>query len=144
MILLDTNILVHATTRASSYYTKAKVLLDQVYEGKLEACVALQNLCEWYGVVTNPRRVTHPMSAEEAVRELETYLVPSPLKLLTHLPGVLKRLPTLLRRGKSRGPHIFDVLLVATMLEHGVHTIYTENTGDFSLFHEVRSVNPFA
>ena len=53
------------------------------------------------------------------------------------------RLATCARRAASRGAHVFDVLLVATMLENGVDTLYTENTKDFSAFREIRAVNPF-
>lgn len=143
MILLDTNILVHATTRSSPRHAKAKGVCAQALSGEIGGCVALQNLCEWYGVVTDARRVSIPLSAEEATREMEGFLAPSRLMLLTLSPGVSRRLPNLLRRAKSHGPHVFDVLLVATMLEHGVDTIYTENTSDFSLFREIRAVNPF-
>ncbi len=88
--------------------------------------------------------MTPPLSAEEATRELEIYLSPSQLGLLAATPKVVHRLPNLIRRSKSRGAHVFDVLLVATMLEHGVDTIYTDNTSDFSIFREIHAVNPFA
>ncbi len=144
MILLDTNILVHAASRTSPRHLKAKALCEQAYRGEIEACVSFQNLCEWYGVVTEGRRVSSPLSAEEASRELELFLAPSPLVLLAVTPGVLQRLPGLLRRSRSRGAHVFDVLLMATMMEHGVETIYTENLRDFSGFREIRAVNPLA
>lgn len=143
MILFDTNILVHATTRVSLHHMGAKTLCQQAYEGVFNACVAVQNLCEWYGVVTNPRRVTHPLSLGQAVRELEVYLAPSPLRVIAPSPAAWQRLPALLRRAAARGAHAFDVLLVATMLERGVKTFYTENPSDFSAFREVRAVNPF-
>lgn len=143
MTLLDSNILVHATTRASAHHEKAKALCEQALDGRLESCVALQNLCEWYAVVTDGRRITHPLTTDEAGRELEAYLTPSPLTLLTVTPAVVQQLPALLRRSASRGAHVFDVLLVATMLAHGVTTIYTENIRDFSAFRDIRAVNPF-
>lgn len=144
LILLDTNILVHATTQSSARHAKAKTICEQVYKGQLEGCVTFQNLCEWYGVMTDPRRITPPLSVEAAARELEIYLSPNRLALLAVTPGVMQRLPNLLRRAQSRGSHLFDVLLVATMLEHGVDTLYTENTRDFSAFREIRVANPLA
>lgn len=142
MILLDTNLLVFATSRNSPHYLTARRICEEAYQGALEACVSFQNLCEWYAVVTHPRKVQPALSAEEASRELETFLAPSRLTILAFSPGILRRLPELLRRSGSRGAHAFDVLLVATMLENGVETIYTENVSDFSAFREIRAINP--
>ena len=143
MILLDTNILVHATTAASSHHAKAKEICKQAWQKELAACVALQNLCEWYAVVTDSRRVSPPIPLEEASREMELYKDSGSLKIIAPSEDLLQSLPGLLRRVKCKGSHVFDVLLVATMLEHGVETIYTENTRDFSGFREIRAVNPF-
>jgi len=144
MILLDTNILVHATTAASPRHAAAKEICRQAWQQELEACVALQNLCEWYAVVTDSRKVSPPLPVETASRELETYSASNSLRIIAPSADLLQRLPGLLRRAKRKGAHIFDVLLVATMLEHGVETIYTENTQDFSGFREIRAVNPLA
>ena len=37
----------------------------------------------------------------------------------------------------------WDTLIVATMLEAGVSTIYTENEKDFSSFEMIKTINPF-
>ena len=142
MILLDSNILIQATARDAPRHEQARRVCEEALAGRLEACIALQNLCEWYAVVTNPRRATHPLTIDEATRDLEAYLSPSPLTLLTFSPAVAQRLPMLLRQSASRGAHVFDVLLVATMLAHGVTTIYTENVRDFSMFRDIRAINP--
>lgn len=143
MILLDTNILVCATGRKSPHHAQAKEICEAAYQGKMEACVAFQNLCEWYAVVTDPRRFEPALSVGDAVRELEAFLAPSRLTLLTFSPGVSGRMPSLLRRSNCRGAHVFDVFLVATMLENGVETVYTENVKDFTTFREIYAVNPF-
>lgn len=143
MILLDTNLLVHATGRNAVHHAKAKEICEAAYQGEIEACVAFQNLCEWYAVVTDPRRFQPALSAEDAVREMQAFLAPSRLAVLTFSPGISEKMPLLLRRSNSRGAHVFDVLLVATMLENGVDTLYTENTKDFSVFREIRAINPF-
>lgn len=144
MILLDTNLLVHATGRNAVHHAKAKEICEAAYQGTMEACTAFQNLCEWYAVVTDPRRFQPSLSADEAVRELEAFLAPSRLTILAFSSGILGRLPGLLKRSGSRGAHVFDVLLAATMLENGVKEIYTENIRDFSAFKEIRAVNPLS
>jgi predicted nucleic acid-binding protein len=41
------------------------------------------------------------------------------------------------------GQRIFDVFLVATMLDHNVRIIYTQNMRDFAIFKDIQAVNPF-
>ena len=142
MILLDTNILVHAATAASPHHDKAKEICRQAWRRELEACVALQNLCEWYAVVTDSKRVSSPISSAEAAREIEVYRASDSVKIIAPSVHLLQQLPKLLRHVRCKGSHVFDVLLVATMIEHEVETIYTENLQDFSGFHEIRAVNP--
>lgn len=144
MILLDTNILVHATTVASPRHAAAKEICRQAWDRELEACVALQNLCEWYAVVTDSKRVSPPLSSEQASRELEAYEASGSVKIIAPSEDLLPSLPRLLRHARCKGSHVFDLLLIATMIEHGVETIYTENMRDFSGFREIRAVNPFA
>jgi predicted nucleic acid-binding protein len=144
VILLDTNILVHAATVASPRHAAAKEICRQAWDRELEACVALQNLCEWYAIVTDSKRVSVPLSAEQASRELEAYGVSGSVKIIAPSENSLLRMPRLLRHARCKGSHVFDLLLVATMIEHGAETIYTENIRDFSGFREIRAVNPFA
>ena len=143
MILLDTNVLIHATTPVSPHHTRAKEVCRQAWRQELAACVALQNLCEWYAVVTDSRRFSPPISVEEASHELETYTSSGSVRVIAPSVSPLEHFPQFLRQARSKGAHVFDVLLVATMLEHGAHTIYTENIRDFSRFREIRVVNPF-
>ena len=37
----------------------------------------------------------------------------------------------------------YDAQIVATMMAHGIGTLITENTRDFSAFPEIRAVDPF-
>ena len=111
MILLDTNILVHATTTASPRHAKAKEICRRAWQRESEACVALQNLCEWYAVVTDSRKVNPPLSAEQASRELTAYKASNSVTIIAPSVDLLQRLPGLLRHAKCKGSHVFDVLL---------------------------------
>ena len=99
-------------------------------------------LCEFYSVVTNPRRVARPRSPAEAI---------SAISVLLALPGI-HVLPTpahaaagwmaLLQRHPVTGRDVFDLQLVATMQAHNVQRIYTFNTGDFGVFPELTVIAP--
>jgi predicted nucleic acid-binding protein len=49
----------------------------------------------------------------------------------------------LLAHRSVRGGRIFDLFLAATMLDNGVHTIYTENVRDFKGLKGIEVINPF-
>ena len=143
MILLDTNVLVHAAGAQSLRHTKAKELRDQAVAGEFEACIAAQVLTEFYAVVTDPRRFQPPLAPSQAQRELRAYLASS-LKVIFPKETTVTRMLNLLGSRSVRSGKIFHVFLVATMLDNGVRQIYTENTDDFKRIDGIEAINPFA
>ncbi|MBI4597465.1 MAG: PIN domain-containing protein [Candidatus Omnitrophica bacterium] len=143
-VLLDTNVLIHAANAASPVYALARQLRDQAVAGTLQACLSPQNLWEFYAVVTNPKRIHPALSAQEALHEVSLYMQAPHLRVLVPQPSSHQRALTLLRRHPVTGKGVFDVYLVATMLDHGVSTIYTENVQDFRRYPEIEVINPFA
>ena len=141
-ILLDTNILVHAYNKSSTYQNKASKIIKKAIKGEIEAYLAPQVLYEFFAVVTNPRRVEHPMSLDEAAdlcidlwecREIEK-LNPTPLA-----PKTVFKLAKELSLLKGR---IFDCVLAITAKENKIETIYTENIDDFKNYDFLKAVNP--
>jgi len=143
VILLDTNILVHATGSRSPRHAKATELRDQAAAGQFEACIAAQILTEFYAVVTDPRRFQPALTPGQAQRELRTYLS-SPLKLILPKETTVTRMLHLLGSRSVRSGRIFDVFLAATMLDNGVRRIYTENTNDFEGLSGIDASDPFS
>jgi len=142
MILLDTNILVHATGSRSPKYARARELRDRSATGEMDACVAAQVLTEFYAVVTDPHRFRPPLTPPEARRELRAY-VESRLTLILPKETTLARMLALARSARVRGGKIFDFFLAATMLDNGVGTIYTENVRDFRGIEGIEPIDPF-
>jgi toxin-antitoxin system PIN domain toxin len=140
--LLDANILIHAANAASAVHHTAKRLRDQAVEGVLQACLTPQVLWEFYSVITNPRRVDRPLSQELALKEIHAYVQTEQMSLLLPRPSTTKRVLSLLGRYRVTGLRIFDLYLVATMLDYGIHRIYTENVSDFKEFDGIEAVNP--
>jgi len=143
MVLLDTNILVYASNKSSSLFEKAKKIRDSALKGKLDACISLQNLSEFYSVITSSKRVEKPLIPQEAKREVEKYLRCLAIRKLTVKPSTVFSTMKLAEKYNVRKQNIYDAQIVAIMMENKVTRILTRNTDDFSLFREIEAENPF-
>jgi uncharacterized protein len=72
--IVDTNVLVYALDADAPQYAAARSLIEAAREGTATLFVTSQILCEFYSVVTNPRRVAKPRSAAEATAALSDLL----------------------------------------------------------------------
>lgn len=122
--IVDTNVLIYALDTAD-----AATLF-----------VTPQILCEFYSVVTNPRRVARPRDATEAMTVLSEML--AFLHVLPIPATAIDRLLDLLRRRPVTGSEVFDLHIVAAMQANGIGRIYTFNTADFAAFPELSIVTP--
>ena len=96
--------------------------------------VTSQILCEFYSVITNPRRVAVVSSSTEAVRIISAlpalpglHVLPTPVRAVAGWMALLHCRPV-------TGARVFDLQIAATMQANGVHRIYTFNTADFEMF----------
>lgn len=140
---MDTNILVYARDSESPFFKKAKEIVDKAIRGELEACISLQNLIEFYAVVTNPKQVQNPITPREARKDVEEYLSYSNIKKLSVTESTVRLAMELAEKYSIPKQHIYDTQLVATMIENGIKEVFTVNTDDFSVFSEIEAKNPF-
>ena len=138
--IVDTNVLIYALDTVAPQHTAALALLDAAREDAATLFVTSQILCEFYAVVTNPRRVARPRDAAEALTVLSEIL--AFLHVLPIPAGTIDRLLDLLRRRPVTGSDVFDLQIVATMQANDVQRIYTFNTADFDVFTELSVVTP--
>lgn len=143
MILFDANVLVHAHAIHSPFYDVARRLRDQAAQGELTACVSPQVLCEFFAVTTDARRFQPALSPRQAIHEVTTYWTRSGFRKILPTERTIARLADLLDHDAVTGPGIFDVFLVATMMDNQVRILYTQNTKDFSRFTDIQAINPF-
>ena len=68
--LIDTNILVYASSEGSVYQTKTILFLDQILADQ-PPYLALQNLTEFYAIITSSKRVPNPVSSHIALVKIE-------------------------------------------------------------------------
>jgi predicted nucleic acid-binding protein len=134
--LVDANVLVYAATPAAPQYLACRALL----ESGAKLCVSPQVFAEFYSVVTNPRRVTAPFTPAEA-KAFIGVLLPR-LDVVPMLGTVVARWADLAEKHGVTGADVFDLQLVATMMESGIYRIYTYNRGDFEPFTELEVITP--
>lgn len=140
-ILFDTNILVYNQDKDSKFYPQASSYHQQAISGKLRASVSDQNLTEFLAVITNPKRVVHPLTQKKAVTEAEKYIQSGLFEIIRPVEETIQTFFHLLDKIQLKDSRqVFDVFLVATMVTNGITRILTENYQDFSLFKEIKVI----
>jgi len=136
----DANVLIYAAVEDDPRNAASKALLKDSSRGALY--ISSQIVTEFYSVITNPKRVSVSYSPREAVKFTEVllgYIHVFVLPISLDVPG---RLLALLKTNPVRGPHVFDLQIVATMLAHGVTKLFTYNATDFKPFTELELFEP--
>lgn len=142
--LLDSNILVYANNMDSPFHKPCKKLVDDAIKGRFPAFIAHQNLLELYAVVTDKRRVEKPLTPECANSLINFYLTARNISILYPSPATFSALGKLIADHAPLSHGIFDLVLVALMIENDITTIHTANTRHFSNFKEITAVSPQA
>ena len=140
--LLDTNVPVNALFEQSEHFAASRSLLDRAKDQAAGFRLLPQNVAEFYAVVTNPKRVTAPKAATEALSAIRAFLALPGIALLPVPTDVISRLLTLLERRPVTRGKVHDIHLVASMLGNGVVRIYTYNRDDFTPFSELEVLTP--
>ena len=136
--LIDTNILGYVfdadvpTKRAVS-----RDLLARCWNGEVTFAVSVQNLAEFAVVVTE--KVAFPMPQSVVRSFIETILNFDGWKVISYRGSTIQ---DALAIKEKYSLHFWDALIVATMQEHGIHQIYTEDRG-FAKVPGCIPVNPY-
>jgi hypothetical protein len=138
--VVDTNVLVYALDADAPQHAAARALLESGRNPASTLYVTSQILGEFYAIVTNPRRVAKPRSANEAIAAIVALL--AYLHVLPMPARAVDGWLDLLRRHPVTGGDVFDLQIVATMEASGVGRIYTFNTSDFVAFAELTVTAP--
>jgi len=142
--LIDTNILVYANNENSPFHSKCKELVEKAVNGAIPAAVSIQNLIELYAVITDKKRVEHPLPPIKAKELLEFYKNNENIHVIVSTSETLTTITELIAKHKPKAQSIFDYLLVATMMDNNIHDIYTVNTDHFIPFSSIKAINPIS
>jgi len=138
--IVDTNVLIYALDTVAPQHAAARTLLEAARAEVAILYVTPQILCEFYSVMTNPRRVARPRTADEAMTVLSDML--TFLHVLPVPASTMDRLLDLLRRHPVIGSDVFDLHIIAAMQANSIDRIYTFNIADFKAFPELSVVTP--
>jgi|SRR5271165_6100066 len=140
--LLDANVLVYAVNADVAEHRASQALVDAARDPAVTLYVTSQVICEFYSVITNPRRVALPCSPSEGQMYVAALLDLPGIHVLPSPAASVAVLRDLLRRHPVTGAEVFDLQLAAIMLVNRVTRIYTFNVADFEVFPELTIVVP--
>ncbi len=139
--IIDANVLAYAIDADASQNVASRALLDAARHPSARLYVTAQILCEFYSVITNPKRVATVTPPAEAVAIISDLLGLPGLHILPTPAQTIRRLLDLLRQHSVTGSAIFDLQIVATMQANNIDRIYTFDAG-FKRFPELTVVIP--
>ncbi|MGB2726936.1 MAG: PIN domain-containing protein [Halobacteriota archaeon] len=135
--LIDTNILVYAYDESEGKrHEICKRLIDECWRLGEKYSIAIQNLSEFYVVIT--KKIEYPVPMETAkeligdIIEFQNWVV---IDYNAHT------IPSAIEINIAYGVHYWDALLAATMRENNIFSIYTED-GDFKNIPWLNVINP--
>ena len=140
--ILDANVLAYAINADAPQHRSSRALLEAARDPAVTLYVTPQILCEFYSLITNPRRVAVASSPADALGMMSALLALPGLHVLPTPARAVAGLMALLQRHPVTGGDVFDLQIVATMQANSVQRIYTFNTEDFAVFPELLVVNP--
>jgi predicted nucleic acid-binding protein len=135
--LIDTNILVYAyDSSETKKHDRCKAVLKEVWE-KGGGVITLQNLMEFFVVVT--MKVEKPLPIVQARAIIEDILLSRKWTVIDRDVSTFLKATELV---SMYGRHFWDSLIAACMLENDIQEIVTENTKDFSDIPGISVSNP--
>ena len=140
--IIDTNILIYGLDVEAPQHAASRTLLDAARSSETSLFVTSQILCEFYSVVTNPRRVASARSPAEALAAIAAFLALPGIHVLPIPAAAVPIWTELARQRAVTGGDIFDLQLVATMRANRVERIYTFNGDDFEGFPGLTVMSP--
>ncbi|MBI4148693.1 PIN domain-containing protein [Candidatus Woesearchaeota archaeon] len=137
--LIDTNVLVYAFDNSLAAKRQiAQSLLSKALSESGMFCVSIQNLSEFFAVVTS--KIQQPLEKAVAAELVQK---------LVQFTGIVKIAPRPETVAKAvqfcatQNADYWDALLAATMLEYNIFTVHTENEKDFNKIPGITVINPF-
>lgn len=140
MILVDANILLYAEDRRSARHVTAREWWDAQLSGTSPVCLCWTVLGAFIRIGTNPRVFEHPLSLDQALSRIQSWLDQPCARLVQPTDRHWTVFQKLLREGQAVANLVTDAHLAALAVEHGCELISTDS--DFSRFPGVRWRNP--
>ena len=140
MILMDANILLYAEDQLSSRHTAARSWWDAQLSKDSPVCLCWTVLGAFIRIGTNPRVFERPLSLEQAISRVQSWLDPPCVRIVRPTERHWIVFQKMLLEGQAVANLVTDAHLAALAVEHGCELISTDS--DFSRFPGLRWSNP--
>lgn len=140
MILPDLNLLVYAYNSDAPAHTQAKVWWESTLSDNMPVGLPWVVILGFLRLMTSRRVVVDPMTTQEAIGHIRSWLERPQVQVLVPGPSHLNLLDNLTRDSQASGDLTTDIHLAALAIENQaeLHT----NDRDFSRFPGLRWTNP--
>lgn len=139
---LDANILVYASNEADPHQQAAAALVGRLVAGPQILYLFWPTLLGYLRLVTHPAILPRPLTAQQAMHNVEQLLSPAHVRTPGEDDGFWAHFRTV-AGDDTRGNHVPDAHLAALMRQHGVRVVYTRDR-DFRRYDDVEPRDPFA
>lgn len=143
MILLDTNILVRFACGTDPAHLVVRIVIQHLLSRRELLCVVPQNIYEFWVVATRPIANNGlGLSTAECEARIKTFL--ATFQFLPDSAAVYTEWLALVRTHGCQGKVAHDARFVAAMRTHGVTSLLTFNTADFTRYSGLTLLDPDA
>ena len=140
MIVPDVNLLLYAHIGGFPDHARALRWWEEALDGDQEVGIGAPALFGFVRIATNPRIFETPLSVEEAIARVESWLEQPNARFLLPGPRHLEIAFRLLRKAGTARNLTTDVQLAALAIEYQAE-LHSNDT-DFGRFGDLRWVNP--
>lgn len=142
MTLVDANVLLYAYDGGNPQHERARVWWEKTLSEPYPVRLAWITIVAFIRIGTHPRIFRGPMTVEESVRHVSTWMARPMFGVLEPGGGHWEIYSRLLARSQAGANLAPDAHLAALALEHGA-TLYTTDR-DFARFEGLKFENPLA
>lgn len=142
MILVDANILLYAEDSLSPLHRQARLWWDDQLSQSGPVCLCWPVLSAFIRIGTNPRVFEHPLSLEQALARVQSWLDQSCTRVIQPTEQHWTIFKMMLKDGQAVANLVTDAHLAALAIEYGCELVSTDS--DFSRFPKLKWINPLS
>jgi uncharacterized protein len=142
LILVDANILLYAEDSLQPRHQQARAWWDDQLSGTGVVCLCWTVLSAFIRIGTNPRVFEHPLSLEQALARVQSWLDQPCTRVVRPTERHWTVFRQVLTDGQAVANLVTDAHLAALAIEHGCELASTD--ADFARFPKLKWRNPIA
>jgi toxin-antitoxin system PIN domain toxin len=140
LILVDANILLYAEDSLHPRHEQARAWWDAQLSGNGVVCLCWPVLCAFIRIATNQRVFENPLSPEQAVARVQSWLDQPCTRVIRPTERHWTVFQQVLADGQAVAGLVTDAHLAALAIEHGCELASTDS--DFARFPKLKWNNP--